>query len=219
MRVSLEAGTVGLLVYFTWDDDDGNGSTDHATNDIDEIGWPGSDDTYIHPEIRTFASLYFDGLPRQPILIGSPPRPVTGDFDQLNEDGDDPFGVLLDETKRLTLTNVNVFSSVNESTYHTFDTYHKPLVVSMGADGILGLFEPFHNEDVNLNGVLDTGAGEDINSNGFLDIGWLAQPINEDFDLDGTQDADLNGNGDFDAFLRPLGALDDLTNRNRRAGG
>ncbi|MBI1311352.1 prepilin-type N-terminal cleavage/methylation domain-containing protein [bacterium] len=205
-------GTAGV-------DDDGNGSADNLTKDIDEIGWPGSDDTYIHPEIRKYASLYVDGLPRQPILIGSPPRPVTGDFDQLNEDGDDPYGILLDETKRLTLTGVNVFSAVNESTYHTFDTYHKPLVVSAGADGVLGLFEPYQNEDVNGSGFLDPG--EDTNGNGFLDIGWLAQPINEDINLDGVQqgtEQDLNGNSEFDAFVRPVAALDDITNRNRRAG-
>ena len=206
-------GTAGV-------DDDGNGSADDPIVDIDEIGFPGSDDTYIHPEIRRFAALYVQGLPRQPILVGSPPRPVQGDFDQLNEDGDDPFGVLLDETKRLTRTQVNVFSSVNESTFMTFDTYHKPLVVSAGPDGVLGLFEPWQNEDANLNGALDSG--EDTNGNGLLDIGWLAQPINEDVNLDGVQqgtEPDLNGNGEFDAFVRPIGALDDLTNRNRRAGG
>jgi prepilin-type N-terminal cleavage/methylation domain-containing protein len=212
-------GTAGV-------DDDGNGSADDPIADIDEIGYPGSDDTYIHPAIRQFAALYIDGLPRQPVLVGSPPRPIPGDFDQLNEDGDDPFGILLDEAKRLTNPNagLNVLSAVNESTFMTFDTYHKPLVVSAGADGVLGLYEPFHNEDTNLNGILD--GSEDAlpngNGNGILDIGWLAQPINEDTNLDGVQqgtEPDINGNGEFDAFVRPIGALDDLTNRNRRAGG
>jgi prepilin-type N-terminal cleavage/methylation domain-containing protein len=200
-------------------DDDLNGSTDDVFIDIDEIGWPGSDDTYIDPAIRRFAALYVAGLPRQPIMVGSPPRPVPGDFDLLNEDSDDPVGVLLDETKRLAKNGIAVFSAVNETTYHTFDTYHKPLVVSAGPDGVLGLYEPYFTEDLNFNGVLD--AGEDVNSNGYLDIGWLAQAVNEDINLDGVQQStepDLNGNAGFDAYLRPLAALDDLTNRNQRAG-
>ena len=186
-----------------------------------EIGWPGSDDTYIPDELRSFAGLYIAGLPRPPVLTGSPPRPILGDFDQLNVDGDDPVGVLLDETLRLSGLPfpINVLSVVHESRYPTFDTYHKPLVVSAGPDGVLGLYEPFYTEDLNFNGVLD--AGEDQNGNGYLDIGWLAQPINEDINLDGIQqgsEVDLNGNGDFDAYLRPLAALDDMTNRNQRAG-
>lgn len=212
------------------DDDDGNGTADMKIVDYDEIGFPGTDDTYIHPAMRVFAALYVSGLPRQPILTGLPPRPVAGDFDQLNEDGDDPFGILLDETKRLSRTGIDVFSHVNESTYMTFDTYHKPLVVSAGPDGVLGLMEPYETEDTYsdpsngiypYNGWLDDPS-EDTNGNGYLDIGWLAQPINEDFNLDGIQqpgEPDLNGNGAFDAFLSPVSALDDLTNRNRRAGG
>jgi prepilin-type N-terminal cleavage/methylation domain-containing protein len=208
-------GTAGV-------DDDLNGTADDPIADIDEIGYPGSDDTYIHPEIRRFAALYVDGLPRQPVLVGNPPRPIVGDFDQLNEDGDDPFGILLDEAKRLTNPAIplNVLSAVNESTFMTFDTYHKPLVVSAGADEVLGLYEPYYNEDLNRSGFLD--AGEDLNGNGLLDIGWLSQPINEDSNLDGIQqgtEPDLNGNSLFDAFASPIGALDDLTNRNRRAGG
>lgn len=198
-------------------DDDGNGTND----DVLEIGWPGSDDTYIPVELRSFAGLYIAGLPRPPVLTGSPPRPILGDFDQLNVDGDDPVGVLLDETLRLSGLPfpINVLSVVHESRYSTFDTYHKPLVVSAGPDGVLGLYEPFYTEDLNFNGVLDSG--EDQNGNGYLDIGWLAQPINEDINLDGIQqggETDLNGNGDFDAYLRPLAALDDMTNRNQRAG-
>lgn len=196
-------------------DDDANGTND----DILEIGWPGSDDTYIPNELRDFAGLYIAGLPRSPLLTGSPPRPILGDFDQLNVDGDDPIGVLLDETLRLTAVSIDVLSVVHESTYHTFDTYHKPLVVSAGPDGVLGLYEPFFTEDLNFNGILD--GGEDLNGNGYLDLGTLAQPVNEDLNLDGIQqsgEADINGNGDFDAYLRPLAALDDMTNRNQRAG-
>ena len=117
---------------------------------------------------------------------------------------------------------------VHESRYSTFDTYHKPLVVSAGADGVLGLYEPFFTEDLNFNGLLD--GGEDQNGNGYLDIGWLAQPIDEDANLstyvapnpltlwDDVSGGELNGNGELDSALRPLAALDDMTNRNQRAG-
>lgn len=207
-------------------DDDGNGAVD----DVLEIGWPGSDDTYIPVELRSFAGLYISGLPRPPVLTGSPPRPILGDFDQLNVDGDDPVGVLLDETLRLSGLPfpINVLGVVHESRYSTFDTYHKPLVVSAGADGVLGLYEPFFTEDLNFNGLLD--GGEDQNGNGYLDIGWLAQPIDEDANLstyvapnpltlwDNVSGGELNGNGELDSALRPLAALDDMTNRNQRAG-
>ena len=207
-------------------DDDGNGTND----DVLEIGWPGSDDTYIPVELRSFAGLYIAGLPRPPVLTGSPPRPILGDFDQLNVDGDDPVGVLLDETLRLSGLPfpINVLSVVHESRYPTFDTYHKPLVVSAGSDGVLGLYEPFFTEDLNFNGAFDPG--EDQNGNGYLDIGWLAQPIDEDANLstyvppdpltlwDAASGGELNGNGELDSALRPLAALDDMTNRNQRAG-
>lgn len=200
------AGTAGV-------DDDGSGAVD----DIPDIGWPGSDDVVIPADIRFCAGLYMSGLPRAPYMIGTPPTPVPGDYDQLNEDPDDSFGVLLFEAKRLTATGIPMLNAVSESGYHTLDTYHRPLVVSAGADGILGLYEPFANEDLNFNGVLDPG--EDSNLNGYLDIGFLAQPIHEDFDGDGVQDADLNGNAEFDTFANPVAAFDDITNHNRRAGG
>ena len=109
---------------------------------------------------------------------------------------------------------------INESSYHTLDTWHRPLVVSMGPDGFLGLYEPFANEDtITINGKLDPG--EDVNGNGILDLGILAQLLNEDTNLNGMQDSgedDLNGNGEFDTFASPLAANDDLTNLNGRAG-
>jgi prepilin-type N-terminal cleavage/methylation domain-containing protein len=201
---------------------------DTVVDDIGEVGWPGSEDTQILVEIRSFAGLYIGGLPRPPLMTGSPPRPILGDFDQLNVDGDDPIGVLLDETLRLAKLPfpILVRSVVHESTYHTFDTYHKPLVVSAGPDGSLGLYEPFFTEDLNGDGALS--AGEDQNGNGYFDIGWLAQPIDEDVDFatytstgypwDGVSGGELNGNGELDSALRPLAALDDMTNRNQRAG-
>ena len=213
-------------------DDNGNSVTD----EFQEIGWPNSDDTYIPKEVRKFASLYIDGLPRAPITIPgptptSPPRTVAGDFDQLNEDGDDPFGLLLYSATQLADQGIpSVLIALSESRYHTLNTYHKPLVVSAGADGLLGLMEPFQNEDTfPYNGILDSG--EDLNGNGYLDIGWLAQPLDEDMNLttygatgntvwDGTPNAsgDTNQNISIDSVINPVAALDDITNRNRRAG-
>lgn len=196
-------------------DDDGTGTAD----DVADIGWPGTDDVVIHDQIRFCAGLYMAGLPRAPYMVGSPPVPIPGDYDQLNEDPDDSFGVLLFEAKRLTATGIPMLLAVSESRYHTLDTYHRPLVVSMGADGALGLYEPGVNEDVNFNGLLDSG--EDINGNGYLDIGFLGQLLNEDFNGNGSLDPgeDLNGNGTLDTFANPTAAFDDITNHNRRAGG
>jgi prepilin-type N-terminal cleavage/methylation domain-containing protein len=198
----------------TGDDPNTPAGADFA--DLYELGWPGTDDVVIPKAVRDFANLYISGLPRAPIMVGNPPTPITGDYDQLNEDPDDSFGILLFEARRLTATGIPMLNAVSESRYHTLDTYHRPLVVSAGADGVLGLYEPFHNEDLNFNGLLDPG--EDANGNMFLDIGLLAQPLNEDANLDGVQDSDLNGNVSFDSLTNPVAALDDITNRNRRAG-
>jgi prepilin-type N-terminal cleavage/methylation domain-containing protein len=159
-------------------------------DDLYEIGWPGTDDVVIPTNVRNFARAYIAGLPRAPVLSGG--LPIPGDYDQLNIDPDDSFGILLHTAQPLAAQGINMLNSISESRYHTLDTYHRPLVVSTGADGILGLYEPNHNEDLNFNGILDSG--EDVNGNGFLDIGFLGQPINED------------------------ASFDDLTNHNRRAG-
>jgi hypothetical protein len=51
-------------------------------------------------------------------------------LDPLTIDSDDPNG----------LASVTL---VNESTFHTWATYHVPLIVSCGTDGTLGLYEPY----------------------------------------------------------------------------
>ncbi|NQV27587.1 MAG: type II secretion system protein [Rhodopirellula sp.] len=202
-------GTVGV-------DDDGTGGTD----DVSDIGWPGTDDVVIPSQIRFCAGLYMSGLPRAPYMVGSPPVPIPGDYDQLNEDPDDSFGVLLFEAKRLTASGIPMLFAVSESGYHTLDTYHRPLVVSAGADGFLGLYEAYHNEDTNFNGLLDPNEDDgnasppNDNGNGYLDIGFLGQLINED-----AATGDINGNGTVDTFNNPTAAFDDITNHNRRAGG
>lgn len=191
----------------TGDDVDSPAGADF--NDLYEIGWPGTDDVFIPANVRDFARAYIEGLPRAPVLSGG--VPIPGDYDQLNIDPDDSFGILLHTAQPLAVQGINMLNSVSESRYHTLDTYHRPLVVSTGADGILGLYEPNHNEDLNLNGILDSG--EDANGNGFLDIGFLGQPINED-----AATGDLNGNALVDTFASPFASFDDLTNHNRRAG-
>ena len=175
-------------------DDDGfvyaNGSP--QTDDVLELSTPGTDDLDVSAKQRTYAGLYFRGLPRKPVIIGQ--------YDLLNEEPEDPYGLILAEVKRLGANGINATDVLSEVLYHTIDTYHKPLVVSGGPDETLGLLEPIHNEDANFNGVLD--GGEDANGNGYLDIGGLGQvPI----DSAGT-------------FTELDAALDDLTNRNRRAG-
>jgi prepilin-type N-terminal cleavage/methylation domain-containing protein len=192
--------------------------------DLSEIGTRGTDDLLIDPlvskDTRFMASLYFKGIPRPPILVGTPPSPVAGDEDQLNVDPDDQYGIVLEQARQYFVNfGIPMLDQISESRYHTLDTWHRPLVVSMGSDGILGLYEPFVNEDANLNGLLETV--EDVNGNGFLDLGILAQLLNEDTNLNGIQDPseqDLNGNGLFDTFASPMAAYDDLTNLNRRAG-
>ena len=66
------------------------------------------------------------------ILFGSVlPAPPAGrpQDDKLNRDQDDQFGVLRQ-------------THYNESNYHTFSTYHTPLIVSAGPDGQYGLHLP-----------------------------------------------------------------------------
>lgn len=171
-------------------DDDLTGMPPRTPVDgIEELGWPTTDDTLVAKTTRQFAALYFLGLPRSPVT-----PPIPGDYDLLNEDPDDAYGVLIAEVKRLQALGIPMLSAVNESRYHSFDTFHKPLIVSAGPDGVLGLLEPNVTEDANLNGSLDSG--EDTNGNTFLDIGYLAQPVS----------------------IPNENAFDDITNRNRRAG-
>lgn len=123
----------------------------------------------------------------------------SDDPDDLNIDPDDPTGHL----GILSLIGVDL-----EAMYHTPNTYHTPLIVSAGADGILGLLEPT-NYDADRNGDGVVNPGEDANGNGAHDgvYGHLAQPVGIS-SLADTQN---------DAILGPL--FDNITNRNQRAGG
>ena len=89
------------------------------------------------------------------------------------------------------LEDVNLQSDINEDTFHTIDTFHTPLIVSAGVDENLGLYEPWR---------VDTGI-----------YGTLAQP-------DGTNFVPGSGTTVPTPTVEEA-MLDNVTNRNRRAGG
>lgn len=131
------------------------------------------------------------------MLKGLPPAPgllPNGALprDLLLTDPDDPVGILYFELERLNgLNGMPLFAAeFNESKYHTPDTFHSPLIVSAGKDGQLGLYEP--NDSVNF--------------------GNLAQ-----------YNDNLNGNATpreaSDLALMQDVIADNVTNRNKRAGG
>lgn len=64
--------------------------------------------------------------------LGDPAANIPSD--PLARDPDDPLG-LIHPTTDIDATNI-------ENNLHTPDTWHTPLVVSAGRDGVLGLFEP-----------------------------------------------------------------------------
>lgn len=172
-------------------DDDGDGVADNFT-EINFVAQSGpSDDLLVHSEWRTFAGLLIAGLPRAPYQSGS--GGVLVNYDQLNQDPDDPYGLLLSEFRRLSITNSYIVPQALVATelspgsapgwppsnpiwsFPTFDVYHKPLVVSAGPDGELGILEPFPTEDLDGDGSL--GPNEDFNGNGQIDLfGHLAIP-------------------------------------------
>lgn len=170
-------------------------------------GTPGVQSAITAKE-RELATLLIRGLPntngitRDPLLV----------------DPDDTIGRIGFELLRLP----PLVSAYNQASFHTVDVFHTPLIVSAGADGVLGLFEPtFLDADINGNGAVDTGitvAGthqfytEDANANGAHDniFGNLAAIP------DGDSDGDID-DVDIDIVLDPLS--DNITNRNRRAGG
>ncbi len=198
-------------------DDDGA----HGTDDPGEIEWSGSDDVSDVPlNVRTTAGLLIDGLPNRPVILGQ--------WDSLNADSDDAYGMAWSEIIRQmnpqppnppTPIDLTVappgpgpsygLTGYREPRYPTLDTFHTPLIVSVGPDNDLGLYEPNFTEDLNSNGLLDSG--EDLNGNTILDIGVLAQPRNITISA-----------GPPVQFVIPTDVFsalsDNITNRNRRAG-
>ena len=212
-------------------DDDSYGGTDNTT----EIEWLSSDDVAAVPSSRTpppagkfpsnirdAAGLLIDGLPSAPV--------VAGQWDALNTDPEDPYGLIWTEILRLAYTGIDVTAGpagFNEPLYPTLDTYHSPLIVSAGADGILGMYEPYDAGDALFGGIGDLT--HDYNGDGVIDcVGVLGQMqfLFEDANVNGALDPgeDTNGNGtlDWDPYVIPNGVIsalsDNLTNRNRRAG-
>ncbi len=198
-------------------DDDGNG----LVNDAIEVGWPGSDDyralnpinnaipavlndpnTPYHLPRRDIAGLLIDGLPPMPSTYAVGGNQLRIRYDAVDEDPDDPYGLIVSDMQRLAASgiNINVLPLATpgvgypEGTYYpTLDTYHTPLIVSVGADGVLGLYEPYVAADTDGDGLIDQ-------------FGVLAQPIH-------------NGTNGNDIPATTVSALtDNLTNRNRRAG-
>lgn len=120
------------------------------------------------------------------LIKGLPAPPAGGERDPLDEDPDDQIGHLTSPVP------VPLSGLVNETTYHTLDTYHVPLIVSAGADGHLGLFDP----------------------NDAANFGTLAQPGGPN---PSPPPATLTWPADQPTIIEHL--LDNITNRNQRAGG
>ncbi len=173
----------------------------NVVDDALEFGKVSSDDITISISHRAIVAYFIYGLPSGPVLAGQ--------WDSLSEDPDDPYGLISTEIKRLLLqsngmTDVRLGpTGFNEMNYPTIDTYHTPLIVSAGADGVVGLFEPYQGTDSNGDGVLDA------------DLGILAQPRHGDggpYDI--TSSSLVSGvSTDFVSAL-----TDNITNRNQRAG-
>jgi hypothetical protein len=69
---------------------------------------------------------------------------LTIQRDLLFVDPDDPVGLLYSfiEDPQYKGMGIDLTQEFNEAKYHTPDTYHVPLIVSAGPDGLLGLREP-----------------------------------------------------------------------------
>lgn len=100
----------------------------------------------VTPLERDVAGLLIKGLPPSPSMLPNAALPR----DLMLTDPDDPVGRLYSELERLNGSNglPNFSLEFNEARYHTPDTYHTPLIVSAGKDGVLGLYEP--NDTANV---------------------------------------------------------------------
>lgn len=134
---------------------------------------------------RNYAGLLVKGLPASPTVIGT-----STQRDLLLVDPDDPVGLLYSflEDPQYQQMGIDLTQEFNEAKYHTPDTYHSPLIVSAGLDGILGLREP-----------TDVVPGSGIYGN-------LAQFAGTTATLPNPSEETLDA------------VFDNLTNRNRRAG-
>jgi prepilin-type N-terminal cleavage/methylation domain-containing protein len=111
--------------------------------------------------IRSTADLLIKGLARRPTSTGRDP---------LNQDPDDALGYLSREVRNRfpALATLAAPLGINETNYHTLDTWHAFLIVSAGNDGNLGLFEP--NDTANFGHLaMPTGSGPTYYSDDLTD--------------------------------------------------
>ncbi|MCR9202706.1 MAG: type II secretion system GspH family protein [Planctomycetaceae bacterium] len=132
-------------------------------------GTDATDNRFITTDERLLANILIKGLPPEPSTLpnGAVPR------DLLLVDPDDPVGVLYrameeypggpvdlncdGDTGDIGESDSVAFAlEFNATNYHTPDTYHVPLIVSAGADEILGLFEPSDTPNFGNLGAYDT---------------------------------------------------------------
>jgi prepilin-type N-terminal cleavage/methylation domain-containing protein len=139
---------------------------------------------------RLYAGVLIRGLPPAPVPLPGPTGGLTIQRDLLFVDPDDPVGLLYSfiEDPQYTNMGIDLTQEFNEAKYHTPDTYHVPLIVSAGPDGLLGLREP--TETVAASGI----------------FGNLAQ-------YKGTTVSSPTPTPDVTEEL-----FDNITSRNRRAG-
>jgi prepilin-type N-terminal cleavage/methylation domain-containing protein len=170
---------------------DPNDPTDVITTvDTDGDGTPDTTvgQRQVTADERQVANILLLGLPPAPTLLpnGTLPR------DLLLTDPDDPVGLLYSEMERLDGNDGRPLfrDEFNSAKYHTPDTYHTPLILSVGLDGELGLFEP--NDTANRGNL----AAYNLN-------------------LDG--DATPREPEDFELMIDAIS--DNITSRNKRAGG
>ena len=148
---------------------------------------------------RDVANLLLKGLPPAPSILPSNAMPR----DLLLIDPDDPVGRLYAELEHLNGTNgkPTLALEYNEAKYHTPDTFHAPLVVSAGPDGVLGLFEP----------------------NDTTRRGNLALPTAYDFVGQMPSTTSLDGNNTHsepaDIMICVDQLSDNITSRNKLSGG
>lgn len=227
------------------DDDPPPSGMGGVAEDFAEIGFigppPGSppgtpprptDDHYIASEWRQFAGLFIGGLPRAPYQ-GASGGGVLVNYDQLNQDPDDPYGLLISEFRRLSITNPNITPTALVNTeraasplwsFPTFDVFHKPLVVSAGPDGELGILEPFPTVDFDNDGTV--ASNEDVNGDqqlvifGHLAIPRLVAPLTTTNVASlHLPDPTVTTPGPYIQSTAFDQASDNITNRNRAAGG
>ncbi|MGE4000404.1 MAG: hypothetical protein AB7I48_09315, partial [Planctomycetaceae bacterium] len=119
-------------------------------------------------------------------------------------DADDPRGDLSSGVLNDSDMTIGEALTDLEAYFHTLDSFHTPLIVSAGSDGVLGLAEPNQTVDPAMdNPSWDPSAPLNVNATvNQWRWGRLAQP-------------ETNGGTDFSIILDPLNSTlnDNLTNQ------